>query len=127
MIVGNRKRMSISPALVRRSQISINYAVDKIRKSNIAPFVKKLYLYGSCARNEQKYTSDVDLLLELREDFDSLKFKDDIILLKGSVTPSDLNLPEIDLKVVVGDSWRQNKMLYYQNIKTEGIDLWETQ
>ena len=29
--------------------------------------IKTIYLYGSCARGEEKYSSDVDLFLELME------------------------------------------------------------
>lgn len=107
------------------SRKSIEYAVNVIRKSSLAPFVKALYLYGSCARGEQTYGSDVDLFLELQPDFDTQKYKDDVILLKGRVSPTDINMAEVDLKVVVGDDWRRNQMLYYQNILKEGVDIWQ--
>lgn len=48
-----------------------------------------------------------------------------MILLKGSVSPSVLDLPDVDLKVVIGDSWKSNNMLYYKNVKMEGINVWE--
>ena len=67
------------------SRKSIEYAVNIIKKSPIAPFVKALYLYGSCVRGEQTYKSDVDLFLELQSDFDTQKYKDDVILLKEGV------------------------------------------
>ena len=54
--------------------------------------MKVLYLYGSCARGEQNYGSDVDLFLELQPDFDAQKYKDDVILLKGRVSPADMNM-----------------------------------
>ena len=63
MIVG-RKEKALG-VYKKRSLISINYAIAQIKQSKIAPFVQDLYLYGSCARNEQDYDSDVDLLLEL--------------------------------------------------------------
>ena len=108
-----------------RSKKSMKYAVDIIKKSPIAPYVKALYLYGSCARNEQTYGSDVDLFLELQPDFDIKKYKDEVILLKGEVSPVSMDMAEVDLKVVVGDSWKRNQMLYYQNILREGVDIWE--
>ena len=94
-------------------------------KSIIAPYVKALYLYGSCARHEQSYESDVDLFLELQSDFDIKKYRDYVILLKGEISPADKDMAEVNLKVVVGDSWKRNKMLYYQNILREGVDIWK--
>lgn len=124
MIVGYRKNRTASSAIQERSQNSINYALRVIKNSEVAPFVKKLYLYGSCARKQQTYSSDVDLFLELISDFDIEKYKSEIIRLKGAVVPADINMPEVDLKVVIGNSWEENKMLYYKNVKEEGIDIW---
>ena len=31
---------------------------------------------------------------------------------------------ETDLKIVVGDDWKRNKMLYYTNVRKEGIQIW---
>lgn len=125
MIVGRRKKDASSSQIRERSQKSIDFALDKIKQSEIAPFVRKLYLYGSCARGEQEYNSDVDLLLELDSSFDEKRYREKIIILKGSVTPPDLNMPEVDLKIVIGDTWKNSPMLYYQNVKKEGINIWE--
>lgn len=125
MRVGNRRTINKQNMYRLHSSKSVEYAVNVIRKSPVAPFVKALYLYGSCARGEQTYGSDVDLFLELQSDFDTQKYKDDVILLKGRVSPNDINMAEVDLKVVVGDEWKTNKMLYYQNILKEGVDIWQ--
>lgn len=125
MIVGRRKKGGSSSQIRERSQKSIDFALDKIKRSEIAPYVRKLYLYGSCARGEQEYNSDVDLLLELDSSFDEKRYREKIIILKGSVTPPDLNMPEVDLKIVIGDTWKNSPMLYYQNVKKEGINIWE--
>ena len=105
MRVGKSKKANAT--CIRRSEASLNHAIRKIKESGIAPYVSGLYLYGSCARKEQDFNRDV------------------VILLKGSVSPSALELPDVDLKVVIGDSWKSNNMLYYKNIKMEGINVWE--
>ena len=115
MRVGKSKKANAT--CIRRSEASLNHAIRKIKESGIAPYVSGLYLYGSCARKEQDFNSDVDLLLELSPDFNTKRYRDVVILLKGSVSPSALELPDVDLKVVIGDSWKSNNMLYYKNIK----------
>ena len=116
MRVGKSKKANAT--CIRRSEASLNHAIRKIKESGIAPYVSGLYLYGSCARKEQDFNSDVDLLLELSPDFNTKRYRDVVILLKGSVSPSALELPD-------GDSWKNNNMLYYKNIKMEGINVWE--
>ena len=125
MKVGNRRKINKQNMYQLRSRKSVEYALNVIKNSPVAPFVKALYLYGSCARGEQSYGSDVDLFLELSSDFDTKRYKDDVILLKGKVSPVDINMAEVDLKVVVGDHWKKNQMLYYQNILKEGVDIWQ--
>ena len=125
MKVGNRRNLNKQNMYQLRSWESVEYALNVIKNSPVAPFVKALYLYGSCARGEQSYGSDVDLFLELSSDFDTKRYKDDVILLKGKVSPVDINMAEVDLKVVVGDNWKRNQMLYYQNILKEGVDIWQ--
>lgn len=87
--------------------------------------MQNLYLYGSCARNEQDYDSDVDLLLELSPKIDKKLYFEDMLILKSKVVPVDDLLPEVDLKIEIGDSWKNNSMLYYQNIRKEGIQIWK--
>lgn len=125
MYVGKRKETKIQEVYQQRSQRSIQHAISEIRKSPICPYVKTVYLYGSCARKSQNYNSDVDLFLILNDEVDAEEIRDDIYILKSKVSPGDLSLPEVDLKVVVGDQWKQNHMLYFQNIRKEGIPIWE--
>lgn len=112
------------PECNSRSEKTIAYAINRIKESTIAPYVKHLYLYGSCSRCTQNFNSDVDLFLELVDEFDSEQYRDEVIRLKGIVSPKDIHSPEVDLKVVVGNGWRNNKMLYYKRVKTEGIEIW---
>lgn len=127
MIVAKKQEIKNRIQLENRSSKTIEYALNQIRTSVIAPFVQKVYLYGSCARHEQTYTSDVDLFLELDKDFDLEKHKTDVLLLKSTVSPLDIGEPEVDLKVTIGEDWKNNHMLYYQNVRKEGVDIWQKQ
>lgn len=105
-----------------RHKKALRYAMEKIRASQLAPYVNELYLYGSYGRGTQRWDSDVDLLLTL--DSDSPDLKKEIIKLKSEVSQDDVNDVQVDLKVLYGDDWKTNSMLYYQNIQNEGRKLW---
>ena len=94
---------------------------------DFAAAAARLVADGSCARGEQTYKSDVDLLVEFSEDIDPIKCGPDIIQLKGDISPSSLEFPEVDMHVVIGDGWRNSKKLYHQNVRREGIEIWGTQ
>lgn len=122
MIVG-RKEKALG-VYKKRSLISINYAIAQIKQSKIAPFVQDLYLYGSCARNEQDYDSDVDLLLELSIDIDLDKYRDNLLILRSKIIPISDDMPEIDLRIEIGDKWKSSSLFFYQNIKKDCISIW---
>ena len=109
----------------KRQRNAAEYALRTIQSSCIRPYIKTIYLYGSCARGEEKYSSDVDLFLELSESFRSRpELKKYLYLLKSEVSSEELDDAETDLKIVVGDDWKRNKMLYYTNVRKEGIQIW---
>ena len=109
----------------KRQRNAAEYALRAIQSSCIKPYIKTIYLYGSCARGEEKYSSDVDLFLELSESFRSRpELKKYLYLLKSEVSSEELDDAETDLKIVVGDDWKRNKMLYYTNVRKEGIQIW---
>ena len=125
MIVSGKNSPKVRKIYKERSEKAIKYARRQIEESPVAPYVSKLYLYGSCVREEQTYQSDVDLMLELEPTFDINRLRDEIILLKSRVNPGELDMPEVDLKVVICDEWKAEHTLYFENIKKEGRDIWQ--
>ena len=124
MIIGKSKK-NMSRLIDERSARALRYAVSRIRASAAAPYVNGLYLYGSCARNEQRYASDVDLFLELKPDADMEMLRDELMQLKGEVSSMEPGLPDVELKIAVGDAWRSSDMLFYRNVAADGINIWE--
>ena len=45
-------------------------------------------------------------------------------MLKGGISDDDLRAAETDLKVMVGDEWKSSGMLFFENIRREGISVW---
>ena len=68
MIVSGKNSPRVRELYSERSRRAIEYAVREIRASAVAPYVSKLYLYGSCAREEQTYRSDVDFDVGIKTD-----------------------------------------------------------
>lgn len=118
------RRKTLNPLIALRSEETINYAKEKIKKSAICPYVNRLILFGSCARKQQNYRSDVDLLLELNPEVQNHDLHQEIPLLKSIVTPPEINKPEVDLKIMIGSEWTDSKMSFFQNVKRDGIDIW---
>lgn len=124
MIVGGKQIITAQKSIEHRFEYSLNYAMTKIKESQLAQYVDQLYLYGSYARHQHRYDSDIDLLLELKETVNVYDYRDDVFRLIGQVCPPNLDYPEVQLKVVVGDNWKTSKMLFYQNVKRDCINIW---
>ena len=106
----------------KRQRDAAEYALRTIQSSCIRPYIKTIYLYGSCARGEEKYSSDVDLFLELSESFRSRpELKKYLYLLKSEVSSEELDDAETDLKIVVGDDWKRNDFQYFKVSYDAGI------
>ena len=119
-----KNKTTLSAAILERSQKSIDYATSVIFQSVLAPYVSAIYLYGSCARNMQRYSSDVDIFLELDKGCDAELFHSEIINLIASVSPPDAMLPEVDLRVEVGEAWKSDGSVFHKQILKEGRLLW---
>lgn len=104
---------------------AIEYALDRIRESPLRVFVKRVVLFGSCSRGEEKYDSDIDLLLELDESFRGHpELRSNVFLLRSQASSVEADDVEADLKFVIGKDWESSRMLFYRNIRRDGIDLW---
>lgn len=127
MIVGKINEKRIQSILKKRSECSVDYAISQIKKSSLEPYISKVYLYGSCARNEGTYISDVDLFIEFKEDFDPDRYRDELNYLRGHISPEDPELPEVDMHTAMGSRWKKETAGYYKDIKNEGVVIWESQ
>lgn len=105
-------------------QEALEYALDVIRKSPLFPYVVGIYLFGSCAKKTENPDSDVDLLLELSPSANlTEELRVPLRLLKSDVMTDSLDDPEVDLKIVVGEEWRTSPMLFFKNVRKDGIQL----
>lgn len=104
---------------MNRHEKSLNYALEVLTSEPYLSYLDAIYLYGSCARGEQKYASDVDLLLKLRSDVPSSVLR----AMRADATPEDWDLPEVELKYFSGSQFSHSYQ-FDKNLREEGILLW---
>ena len=106
-------------SLDERHRKSIRYALQKI-ETEYADDIRRVVLFGSCARRTQKYESDVDLLLYVRSDLAEETARQ----LKFGLSPENFELPEVQGIVSRSDTLPMIRQ-FTENIKKEGIVIWE--
>lgn len=109
-----------------RHEQAIAYALKQIKASPLAPFVQDVILFGSVARGEERFVSDVDLLLVLK---DAAYETEDIArqcrMLKVLVSTDDIKDAETDLRIVRASYFHASQELIDYFIKKEGKSVWE--
>ena len=84
------------------------------------PYVRRIYLFGSCARGDETYQSDVDLFI-LTESGVS---KDQLFDMKCKVISDDLSLPDVNL--ITADSLQKlTSVQFVNNIIKDGVLVWK--
>lgn len=94
------------------------YALDVLKREENKKYIQSIYLYGSCAWCEQKYSSDVDILLFVKG-----MPKKRCIQLKSEIVPEDYTLPTVDLKIC--EDGIKFSETFNENFRKDGKLLWE--
>lgn len=104
-----------------RHQQAVEYALQILEKEPYNAYIDKIYLFGSYARKQQKYSSDVDLLIQCSE-----KISPEIVReMRIAVMPDCIDLPEVDLKFVINSNWKKQTDQFSRNLVKEGVLIWE--
>lgn len=99
---------------------SLQYALDILLGDVYRPYIKAIYLYGSCARCEQTESSDVDLFLFLDKSIPHKKR----ITIRCDVIPDNYLLPEVDIHYSFSDRFSIDKT-FQSELERDGRLLWE--
>lgn len=95
----------------------------KILKEGYASQINEVYLYGSCAREEARYDSDVDLAVF----FNKMPPKEEYFDLKCRLTDIDFTEPELDVRLFEGTLSEKIEegvyKCYFDQIKQDGRRL----
>ena len=118
MIIGKRPKNLYKD----RFDKNLSIFMAELKKSPLFGYVNAVYLYGSFARDEQKYDSDIDVLVLLDDKIPECE-KKGIVLFKGGPV-SEIKSPELDVHFYVGNTINDNNSTYFGNIKKDGRRIW---
>lgn len=110
----------------KRHQDAIYYAINQLKDYPLAPYIEAIYLYGSCARGEEKWSSDVDLCIILKESVKTVhKYSPLMHTMKGILSDDKIDSVEVDAKIFIGDEWKTSKTLFCENLRKDGKMIWQ--
>lgn len=106
--------------MLKRHAIALENAINYIKSSPDFVYVDSIYLYGSCARGQEKYNSDVDLMLCVKRDTPRSAYRG----LRCCVSNGDYTLPEVNVEFANTDSFSFSKQ-FDENVRKDGVILWK--
>jgi len=108
--------------LFPKQKASIDYILKDMKRNNY-PWIKKIILFGSCAKNSNKFSSDVDILFITSNEY--TKFKDEMHHVKCVLCglPDD-EYAVVDPKFISEDYFLTQQTTFLSNIRKEGVVLW---
>ena len=111
-----------------RHQRTLHKYISHVLKNEFIKYINKIYLYGSCARNEQTFYSDIDLFIVLKENISDDEFWKVKSVLSGEcmLCVSDAaNDADIDIHYTKNSEWYSANDFFYEQIRKDCILLWE--
>lgn len=111
-----------------RHQRTLHKYISSVLSNEFVKYINKIYLYGSCARNEQTFYSDIDLFIVLKENISDDEFWKVKSVLSGEcmLCVSDAaNDADIDIHYTKNSEWYSANDFFYEQIRKDCILLWE--
>ena len=108
-----------------RHQRSLEYAFQVIMNWTMLSYVEEILLYGSCVRQEEGYSSNVNLMLVLKNEYREVNIMPrPFMLLQSEVCPG-AGLPEVWLRYMYLDTRQKPYDSFYRMIKREAVSIWK--
>ena len=121
------EKSDVAVLMSTRHENALRYALGVIKTSELCQYTKALYVYGRCARHEETYDDDLELMLVLAEEVEHMPhYYSQICKLMNDVTDPTLFCVKTDLEVVTDDDWNRIESDHFNNIRSEGIEVWNT-
>ena len=105
----------------KRHRDAVSYAINQLNDYPLASYIKEIYLYGSCARGEERFDSDVDLCIILKESVKTVpRYSPLMHTMKGILSDDKPGSVEVDAKIFIGSEWEASKTLFCENLRKDG-------
>ena len=102
---------------------AIIHAINEAKKTTLWNVVDSVFLFGSCARGNSRYNSDVDLLFLIDNDISN--YHNQIISFLGRITANRDGMSEIDAVVDEKHKFYSSNRTFEKNIKKDMILLYK--
>lgn len=103
----------------------IKYVIDYINNSEVSAFIKGVYLFGSVAKGNNRFDSDIDILIYFSDNIKQIPdYKRKIRMIKSDLSYINDDIPEIDVKIFIGDDWLTDMSQFCCEIRKDGIQIW---
>lgn len=125
------KELLIKLGLKERDFKVLNYVIDTINKNiknNKENYDKleTIYIYGSKVKNLSTFSSDIDIAIISSENIKNIdKFNIYFDLSNYDMKYKKEKLPELDSHIYYSLNFKENKSIYINDIKNEGVIIWE--
>lgn len=125
------KELLIKLGLKERDFKVLNYVIDTINKNiknNKENYDKleTIYIYGSKVKNLSTFSSDIDIAIISSENIKNIdKFNIYFDLSNYYMKYKKEKLPELDSHIYYSLNFKENKSIYINDIKNEGVIIWE--
>ena len=100
--------------------------LDSIRTSPIKDRIQDALLYGSTARGDSKYYSDVDILITVDglQEMDDNEYDELKKIKLTHMKKKPYLFPELDIHAMDTEQWKNGNDIYTKNIRRDHIKLW---
>ncbi len=109
----------------KRHLMAVERAKEKLCKCEISDLITDVFLYGSVARGDYSYESDLDLLIVFSKDVIQIEdYTSRIARLKSSMSFDEVNSVDLDIKVFIGQEWDKSESLFVRLIGKDKVSIW---
>lgn len=98
---------------------SLRHALNVLSQPEYKKYIRAVYLYRSCARQEQKFDSDVDLFLFLDDEM-----PDELIREMRMAVIPHYSLPEVEIKFSKTETFSSSRQ-FNRHLERDGRLIWE--
>ena len=109
-----------------RQYNALKKSMKLILASPLRQDIQKIILYGSCARNQEQFSSDVDLAVILNnkpKQYYSKNVRELRNLILGTIFRTD-ECSDVDVHFYTDETLEQSQLHYFKNIRKEGKTIW---